>query len=177
MFLPSWGLLPKWLTISPIMGKQDDNVNHQDKAVPRVEDDVLELIHTVMHQYRGQQYQVLRDGPHDITHMESKVLGYFGRHPGATQSELSQHSGRDKAQLARLIKGLRERGLLDAQADEADRRSVALSLTPDGQAVLRTLQQQARKLNARAVSGFSTTEQRQLLALLQRVTDNLDAPD
>lgn len=157
------------------MSKQDDNVNHQGKASARVEDDVLELIHTVMHQYRGQQYQVLRDGPHDITHMESKVLGYFGRHPGATQSELAQHSGRDKAQLARLIKGLRERGLLDAQADEADRRSVALSLTADGQAVLRTLQQQARKLNARAVSGFSAAEQRQLLALLQRVTDNLDA--
>jgi DNA-binding MarR family transcriptional regulator len=105
------------------------------------------------------------------------VLGYFGRHPGATQSELSQHSGRDKAQLARLIKGLRERGLLDAQADAADRRSVTLSLTADGQAVLRTLQQQARKLNARAVAGFSAAEQRQLLALLQRVTDNLDASD
>jgi DNA-binding MarR family transcriptional regulator len=159
------------------MGKQDDNVNHQGKATPRMEDDVLELIHTVMHQYRGQQYQVLRDGPHDITHMESKVLGYFGRHPGATQSELSQHSGRDKAQLARLIKGLRERGLLDAQADAADRRSVTLSLTADGQAVLCTLQQQARKLNARAVAGFSAAEQRQLLALLQRVTDNLDASD
>ena len=159
------------------MSKQDDNVNHQGKAAARTEDDVLELIHTVMHQYRGQQYQVLRDGPHDITHMESKVLGYYGRHPGATQSELAQHSGRDKAQLARLIKGLRERGLLDAQADEADRRSVALSLTADGQTVLRTLQQQARKLNARAVAGFSAAEQRQLLALLQRVTDNLDSTD
>lgn len=157
------------------MGKQDDNVNHQGKA--RVEDDVLELIHTVMHQYRGQQYQVLRDGPHDITHMESKVLGYFGRHPGSTQSDLAQHSGRDKAQLARLIKGLRERGLLDAQADAADRRSIVLSLTADGQAVLRTLQQQARKLTARAVTGLSAAEQRQLQALLQRVTDNLASSD
>lgn len=157
------------------MGKQDDNVNHQGKA--RVEDDALELIHTVMHQYRAQQYQVLRDGPHDITHMESKVLGYFGRHPGATQSELAQHSGRDKAQLARLIKGLRERGLLDGAADAADRRSVTLTLTPDGQAVLRTLQKQARKLNERAVSGFGHEEQRQLVGLLQRVKANLEEND
>ena len=153
------------------MDKQDDNVNH--RGATRVEDDVLDLVHTVMHQYRAQQYQVLRDGPHDITHMESKVLGYFGRHPGATQSELAQHSGRDKAQLARLIKGLRERGLLDGAADAADRRSITLRLTADGQAVLRTLQKQARRLNERAVLGFSTAEQRQLLALLQRVRANL----
>lgn len=153
------------------MDNKDDNVNHRGAA--RVEDDVLDLVHTVMHQYRAQQYQVLRDGPHDITHMESKVLGYFGRHPGATQSELAQHSGRDKAQLARLIKGLRERGLLDGAADDADRRSITLRLTADGQAVLRTLQKQARRLNERAVLGFSGAEQQQLLALLQRVRANL----
>lgn len=153
------------------MDNKDDNVNH--RGMTRVEDDVLDLVHTVMHQYRAQQYQVLRDGPHDITHMESKVLGYFGRNPGATQSELAQHSGRDKAQLARLIKGLRERGLLDGAADDADRRSITLRLTPDGQAVLRTLQKQARRLNERAVLGFSGTEQQQLLALLQRVRANL----
>jgi len=153
------------------MDNKDDNVNH--RGATRVEDDVLDLVHTVMHQYRAQQYQVLRDGPHDITHMESKVLGYFGRNPGATQSELAQHSGRDKAQLARLIKGLRERGLLDGAADDADRRSITLRLTPDGQAVLRTLQKQARRLNERAVLGFSGTEQQQLLALLQRVRANL----
>jgi DNA-binding MarR family transcriptional regulator len=161
--------------MSPIMRKSIDNVNHQTPVKPRADDDVLELIHTAMHQYRGQQYQVLRDGPHDITHMESKVLGYFGRHPGGTQSALAQHTGRDKAQLARLIKGLRERGLLEARAEQADRRSVALLLTADGHAVLRTLQQQARRLNARAVAGFSAAEQQQLVALLQRVTANLDA--
>jgi DNA-binding MarR family transcriptional regulator len=161
--------------MSPIMRKTIDNVNHQGKVAPRTDDDVLELIHTVMHQYRGQQYQVLRDGPHDVTHMESKVLAYFGRHPGGTQSELAQHTGRDKAQLARLMKSLRERGLLEARAEQADRRSVALSLTADGHAVLRSLQQQARRLNARAVAGFSAAEQQQLVALLLRVTANLDA--
>ena len=139
------------------MRKQNDNVN-QSRSDTLQDDDVLELVHSVMHKYRSQQYQVLRDGPHDITHMESKVLSYFGHHPGATQSELAEHSGRDKAQLARLIKGLRERGLLDAQADEADRRSVALSLTADGQAVLRSLQQQGRRLNKQASAGLSAAE-------------------
>lgn len=136
---------------------------------------MLDLIHTVMHQYRSMQYQALRDGPHDITHMEGKVLGFFGHHPGATQSDLAKHSGRDKAQLARLIKGLRDRGLLDAVADESDKRNVRLTLTSDGQSVLTVLRQQAKRLNTLALQEMDSHEQEQLLQLLQRVKVNLDA--
>jgi DNA-binding MarR family transcriptional regulator len=134
---------------------------------------VLDLVHTVMHQYRSLQYQVLRDGPHEITHMESKVLDYFGRHPGATQSDLAQFSGRDKAQLARLIKSLRERGLVQGTEDATDRRSVSLALTAAGRTVLATLQQQTRQVEAAAVAGFSAADRQQLAALLQRVQVNL----
>ncbi|MFZ3000698.1 MarR family winged helix-turn-helix transcriptional regulator [Undibacterium umbellatum] len=136
---------------------------------------MLDLIHTVMHQYRSMQYQALRDGPHDITHMEGKVLGFFGHHPGATQSDLAKHSGRDKAQLARLIKGLRDRGLLDAVADESDKRNVRLTLTSDGQSVLTVLRQQAKRLNTLALQEMDSHEQEQLQQLLQRVKVNLDA--
>jgi DNA-binding MarR family transcriptional regulator len=76
--------------------------------------------------------------------MEGKVLGFFARHPGATQRDLAQHSGRDKAQLARLIKSLRERGLLLAEEDGSDRRQVCLRLSDAGQAVQDTLQQRGR---------------------------------
>jgi DNA-binding MarR family transcriptional regulator len=154
------------------MFKSVDKVNHSGR---RGEDDVLDLVHTVMHLYRSQQYQVLRDGPHDITHMESKVLWFFGRHPGSTQSDIVAHSGRDKAQMARLIKGLRERGLLEARADEEDRRNTKLFLTDDGVAVQRALSQQAKKVSAKAVAGLNADERDQLRSLLQRVKINLAA--
>ena len=150
-----------------------DNVNQSAAA----DDSVLEIIHTVMHQYRAQQFRVLRDGPHDITHMESKVLGYFGRNAGATQSDLAQHTGRDKAQLARLIKGLRDLGLLDGEADPSDRRNTRLTLTDAGQSVRRALQQQAKRLNAVAVAGMGNTEREQLAVLLRRVSQNLAGLD
>ncbi|WP_162044098.1 MarR family winged helix-turn-helix transcriptional regulator [Undibacterium sp. YM2] len=153
------------------MRKTNDNVNHSQE---NNEDGVLDLIHTVMHQYRSKQYQALRDGPHDITHMEGKVLSFFGHHPGATQSELAKHSGRDKAQLARLIKGLRDQGLLDAVADEADKRNVRLTLTIDGQSVLTTLRQQAKRLNTLALKDMASNEQQELLQLLRRVQVNLN---
>lgn len=152
------------------MPKPRDNVNHSGGGS---DDDVLDLVHSVMHTYRAMQYRLLRDGPHDITHMDGKVLGYFGRHPGSTQSDLAQNSGRDKAQLARLIKGLRDRGLLSGEVDEDDRRNVRLSLTADGQAVQRALRQQAKRLSAKAVVGLSATELQQLQGLLQRVKGNL----
>jgi DNA-binding MarR family transcriptional regulator len=157
--------------MSLIMRKSIDNVNHMDKAG---EDDVLELVHGVMHQVRSLQHRLLRDGPHDVTHMEVRVLRYFGRNPGATQSDLAEHSGRDKAQLARLVKGLRDRGLLAMTPDEADRRHLRLSLTPEGQALQRSLQQQSRKLAVKAVAGFEPAEREQLQALLRRLSGNLD---
>jgi len=152
------------------MNKSVDKVNRQD---PSPGEDVMDLVHTVMHQFRSRQFQVLREG-HAVTHMESKVLGFFGRHPGATQSDLVQHSGRDKAQLARLIKGLKERSLLLAEPDEADRRNIRLRLSPDGDALLQALQGQARLLGTLAVQRLSADEQQQLAALLKRVKQNLD---
>lgn len=159
------------------MWKKVDNVNHVVSAPASTAEAVLDLVHTVMHQFRSTQYQVLRDNAHDVTHMESKVMVFFARHAGATLSDLVAHSGRDKAQLAKLVKGLRERGLLDAETDAADRRSVRLRLSAAGQAVQQALHAEARVLNERAVDGLSTAEQAQLVTLLARVKANLDAPD
>jgi DNA-binding MarR family transcriptional regulator len=147
--------------------KSVDLVNKRGDAP----DDVLEAIHGVMHMYRAQQYRALRDEP--VTHMEGKALGFFARHPGATQSELVAHSGRDKGQLARLVGSLRERGLLEARADEADRRSQRLHLTAEGEAVQQVLRRQARRLAAVAVKGLDERERQQLLALLERVRANI----
>ncbi len=153
------------------MPKSVDIVNQSGRAS---DDSPLELIHTVMHQYRSRQYQVLRSGGHDITHMESKVLGYLSHHPQSTQSDLAKHSGRDKAQLARLIKALRERGLLDSAPDEADRRNLRLSVTPGGLALLQALHQQSAQLATQAVVGLTPAELAQLVSLLQRVRSNFE---
>ncbi len=159
--------------MSTIMTHMDDKVNNMDSPLP-LGGDALDLVHTVMHRYRSEQYRVLRGGECDVTHMESKVLTYFGSHPGATQCELSGHNGRDKAQLARLIKGLRERNFLQGQPHTEDRRSTCIFLTESGNAILKTLKAQAEQLNAQAVAGMTVGEQQQLISLLQRIKKNLN---
>jgi DNA-binding MarR family transcriptional regulator len=139
--------------------------------------DLLELVHSIMHDYRSLQYRFLRDGPHDITHMDGKVLEFFARNPGASQTDLVAHSNRDKAQLGRLIKGLKERGLLEGEADAEDRRSICLRLTSRGKNVQSVLRQQAKRLSEKAVAGLDPTQQQQLLSLLRAVKENLNAEE
>ncbi|MBL0421955.1 winged helix-turn-helix transcriptional regulator [Ramlibacter sp. AW1] len=147
-----------------------DDVNQPPVASA---DDVIERIHAVMHLYRSRQHRALRDGGEGVTHLEMRVLGFFARHPGAGQSELVAHSGRDKGQLARLVAGLRERGLLEARADESDRRIQRLFLTEPGQQAWQVLRRQGRKLAAVAVKGLSETERGRLAGLLDRLLENL----
>lgn len=149
------------------MKKSLDKVNQFDGR----DHDTLELVHRITHQYRSALHTT-GDAALEITHMDSKVLFYFSRHPGATLSDLAQHSGRDRAQLTRLIKGLRERGLLEGAADPEDRRNTRLTLTADGLAIASTLKTQGQQAATRALRGFSENEKRTLLQLLQRVSDN-----
>jgi DNA-binding MarR family transcriptional regulator len=158
------------------MRKQVDQVNQRISSQPdQAGGEVLESIHAIMHLYRSQQHRSLREGQHDLAHMEAKVLGFFARHPGATPSDLVAHSGRDKAQVARLIRGLRERGLLDAQADEADRRSTRLSLSDQGRELYTELHRNDGQLAEIALAGMSDEERSLLQGLLGRLRANLEA--
>lgn len=138
--------------------------------------DVLEAVHTLMHRVRSRQQRELREIGQDLTHMDTKVLAFFARHPDASSRDLVAHSGRDKGQIARLIGGLRERGLLEASADAADGRTIRLRLTAEGRTLQQALQAQRKRLEKLAVQGLSEAERAQLHQLLQRVADNL-APD
>ena len=153
------------------MRKEVDRVNQNrgNRA-----DDPFETMHAIVHLFRSRQLRGLRSGPHELAHMEMKALGYFARHPGATQSDLVAHSGRDKAQVARLIRALREAQLLEATADEQDRRSTRLSLSAAGEEVFAGLHRQSGALGEVALAGLSGDEQAQLAGLLARVRANLE---
>jgi DNA-binding MarR family transcriptional regulator len=157
--------------MSPNLPKQVDLVN---QSADKPAEAVFDAIHHVMHQYRAMQLRGLRDTSHELTHMEFKVLGFFARHPGASQTELVAHSGRDKAQVARLIKGLRDQQLLDAQPDETDRRTTRLRLSPQGKTVIDSLEGMGAQVSSLAVQGMGAAECAQLLALLMRIKANLD---
>jgi DNA-binding MarR family transcriptional regulator len=150
------------------MQSKVDKVNQSPAA-----GEVIEAMHAIMHLFRSARQRSLRDGAHELAHMEAKALGYFARHPGATQSDLVAHAGRDKAQVARLIRTLRERGLLDATPDAQDRRITRLALTEAGQAMHTELHRDDGRLADAALAGIGPDERAVLFALLGKVRANL----
>ncbi len=160
--------------MSPILKKLLDKVNHMAE---RKTVDVLEVLHTVKHLLRSRELQVLRETAPGVSHMDARVLGFFNRRPGETLSALVAHSGRDKGQMARLVGSLRERGLLNGQVDEHDRRNLRLYLTPQGQQLADTLHTYKQQLSRQAIQGFTAAEESQLGALLTRLLQNLETPE
>lgn len=147
-----------------------DKVNQSGDVSP---DAVIEALQAVVHAARARHQEALKDAGTELSPFEGRVLGFFARNPGATQRELAEHSGRDKGQLARLITGLRERGLLEAQADEADKRITRLYPSPAAQRLHQSLMRQRHKLAMAALDGIDEAERRALIALLQRMRQNI----
>lgn len=158
--------------MSSILKKQDDSVN---QSVFQADEDALETIHTIMHMARNLQMRGPGGSAAELNPMEAKVLGFFTRQPGATQRDLALHSGRDKGQLARLVNGLKERGLLLAQVDASDGRVMRLTLSNPARALYAQVQHQRKRLSAAAVDGLSESERSQLMVLLARIQSNLEA--
>lgn len=150
-------------------------VDKIDNNPEEISEEVFESIHKLMHLIRSEQYRVLRDSPYKLTHMEGKMLGYFYHHVGASLRDLVVHTGRDKGQLARTIKTLKEQGLLQAEADPDDRRSQRLSLTDEGRRIHESLIGRLQRLTKIAVHDMSQADCEHLLALLGKVRDNLES--
>ncbi len=141
---------------------------------PGTENTVFDAIHKVMHRYRSAVMRELRDGGQDLSPMEHRALGFFARTPGATLSDMVEHSGKDKAQLARLVRDLREKALLEASPDAQDRRITRLNLSKAGWAVHEATQTRHRAIQTQAVAGLSHAECAQLTALMEKILANLE---
>ena len=134
--------------------------------------EVLERMHALMHSLKHHMREAMRAEGNGLGMMEARCLRYFAHHPGATQSDLVQHSGRDKAQIARIVKGLIERELLCGQANPADGRSQVLQVSPKGAALQRTMQGHQAAFERRLMRGLEPGERATLVALLERLQRN-----
>ncbi|MEC5397457.1 MarR family winged helix-turn-helix transcriptional regulator [Uliginosibacterium sp. H1] len=139
------------------------------------DEEMLEHLHALMHLFKAQARDALAADGSGLGPMEARALGYIARHPGSTQQDLVEHSGRDKAQIARLVSQLDERGLVERRADENDRRCQLLQLTPAGQALQRRQRQKRRQLLERMLADFDEGERASLGTLLARMRHNAGA--
>jgi DNA-binding MarR family transcriptional regulator len=138
-------------------------------ALPTSEPEVLEQLNALMFVFRGQLHRLVRESGLPLNPMEVKALLHIAHHPGSTAGDLARHSGRDKAQVTRLVQQLEEQGLLTRQPDAQDRRVQRLHVTEAGQALHARLRRERDALSQRMLASLSQAEQAQLAALLAKL--------
>jgi len=106
---------------------------------------------------------------HGVTAAQWGVL--IGLHQGASQTVrgLASFLSVDGGAVTRLIDRLESKGLVQRRVDRADRRSVILSLSEAGEALIAPLSQTVDEHDAATLGGLSAAERRQFLAALSRL--------
>ena len=82
---------------------------------------------------------------HDISMWGYIVLTALVEQPVRTQAALAQAIHADKSRIIGVLDELQERGLIQRQPDEADRRVHLLSLTPAGDRLRRSVEADIRR--------------------------------
>ena len=87
-------------------------------------------------------------------------------------SDLARMAIRDSTTLKRQVDSLVEVGYVTQERDREDGRAVLVSLTNDGEQVTKKLAPIVDSVRAKAMDGFSTDEQIQLLDWLKKIQGN-----
>ena len=128
---------------------------------------------------RAQRVQAkCRDGASTV---QCHVLTELLRHDGLTQQALAERLGLDKGWISRAVDALVADGTVWKRQSELDKRSVALSLTPEGRTRAERLEQELNGHAAQLLRGIPCEQQGQiqqsLALLLQALRRHDDSQD
>lgn len=137
--------------------------------------DVFEVLHDLLHLFRARLLESLEAVQPGLTFNEFRILMHTGRHPGITQKELVEHSHTDKAQMARTLAQLQDKGWLERSASEADKRVRCLQLSAQGQKLFDQLRHRREQIATELLSDFPQAQQGLLHELLLQARDSAQA--
>ena len=103
-----------------------------------------------------------------------RVIAVLDHAPGCAMGELAELTSVDRTTLTRTLDQLVAERLVDRRAAAHDRRTMRLSLTVKGAALLRRALPFVIEQNEQAVRGFSAAEVERLRRDLRRMFDNIE---
>ncbi len=108
-----------------------------------------------------------------LTRSQWLALTRIYRQPGCTQSELAETMEMEKGSAGRLIDRLEENGFVVREADPADRRVKRIHLTPEAEAIERTMRRIARQTIQEALNDLEESDRDKAVELLITVKARL----
>jgi DNA-binding MarR family transcriptional regulator len=109
--------------------------------------------------------------PFDIRPAQFSVLTIIERNPGLTQSQVAEALGIKRTNFVGMLDALEARGLTERRPGARDKRSYALYLTADGQALMRKLKPVLKAHESRMIAKIGENGRDQLVALLHDIVD------
>lgn len=134
---------------------------------------LLDLLNQLMYAVNAQLRTDMDGSALGLAPMEAQALAFLQSNPGCTQADFVQYSGRDKAQVARLVRLLIERALVVSLPDEQDRRLNRLWLTQAGQALNKRAARVRAELAEKMLQGFDPAKRARLGRMLGRMAQQL----
>lgn len=107
-------------------------------------------------------------GAHDIRPGEFTVLWVIGLNPGSRQGSIARRLNIKPAHMTKLVARLAAAGWVTRTTPDDDRRSVRLTLTPDGEGFVAHYRDEFLRAHLAERSNLSADEAETLIALLRR---------
>jgi DNA-binding MarR family transcriptional regulator len=111
--------------------------------------------------------------PDGLTALQYTALAALERHPDMSSAQLARNSFVTAQSMADMITTLEGRGLIERHRDQADRRRLALALTPAGQELLGRYRDQVTALESRMLDGLTKPQVAALRRSLRTCHANL----
>ncbi len=138
-------------------------------------DDVLVAIRRIIRAIDLQSRKLVQS--HGLTGPQALVLKEVGRGKPLTAGELASNVSLSQATITDIVKRLEGRGLLIRQRSDEDKRSINITLTTEGQAVVAQSLPLLQEQFERRFMELKDWEQSQLLYAVQRLAALMNAED
>ncbi len=115
----------------------------------------------------------------ELTSSQSFVLGYLTRHAGepVTPGELGRHFDLSQPTVTGILQRLEAKGFIRYAEDSGDRRKKRICVTEKAQEIHQQVVLRFRETERLITQGMSERETKELLALLDRVIENIGRVD
>ncbi|KAF5073851.1 MarR family transcriptional regulator [Acetobacterium wieringae] len=104
---------------------------------------------------------------------EQVILMYLASNNGVNQDAIAQHFMLDKGAIAKTLRKLEEKGLIERHQNPENKRENLISIAPAGQSILGEMGAALEEWNQSFFEGLSDEEIQQYRRITKKIADNV----
>lgn len=110
----------------------------------------------------------------DITPEQWIVIDTVNKNGTMSQKDIGQLSFKNAPTISRIIDNLVKKGLVDRLGEKGDRRKTSISITADGETLIRQCQSEVDRLRSLSWDGLSDAEYDEFTRVLDKIFENFE---